>query len=145
MKALFTLIAASVITLQGCNEAGAHEEVAFSLEPEYSGGTLYVSPVVTYEGDEEAVFQFGHSIARIVEIKDGEEILYEGEIEDVDVDQQTTMEEGDERTGYTVEVEIEPGTYTIEAEAEYHIVTEDDELVKYQHDLRQKVEVKSES
>ncbi|SDO32988.1 hypothetical protein [Alkalicoccus daliensis] len=144
MKMLFKLIAASVITLQGCNEAGAHEEVTLSLAPEYSGGTLYVSPVVTYEGEEEAVFQFGHSIARIVEIREEDELLFEGEEEDVDVDQQTTMEEDDERTGYTVELDVEPGIYTIKAEAEYHIVTAENELEKYRHELQQKVEVQSE-
>lgn len=144
MKLLLAAITASVISLQGCNEAEPYENAELTLSPEYTDGTLYITPIVTHEGMAEAAYHFGDSIARIVEISDGEEILFSAEEESIEVDQLTELDDGEERTGTTVEVDLDPGTYTVRAVAEFTIVMDEDtDPAEHRHELRQQIELQN--
>lgn len=144
MKLLFAVITASVITFQGCNEAQPYEDASLTVVPEYSGGTLYITPVITHEGGTESSYHFGDSIARIVEITEGDEVLFRAEEEPVEVDQMTVLGNEEERTGTTVDLEIEPGTYTVRAEAEFNIVEDENtDPTQHRHELRQQIELQN--
>lgn len=140
----FTIIFLSIITFRQCGEPSEHDDVTLSVDPVYSAGVLSVSPYVIYEGEDPAVFQFGSSIAWIEKITNGEDVIYKYDGEEVDVDQQTTMEEDDEREGFTVEIDTAPGTFHIHMTAEFMEVTEEGELQEFSHGKVQVIEIRSE-
>ncbi|PRO65926.1 hypothetical protein [Alkalicoccus urumqiensis] len=140
---LLALFAGSVITFQSCSDNEPYEAAELTIDPVYSQGTLSITPVLTYDGEETRTFHYGHSISRITEVRHEGEIIYEAEEEAVDVDQQTVFREGDDRAGYTVEIDAGPGMYTVEAEAAFAVLDEDEKASEemYQHRLVQELEV----
>lgn len=134
----------SLITFRQCGGASEHTDIDLNVDPVYAGGVLSVTPYVVYEGEEATTFQFGNSIAWIEKITYGEDILYEYEGEDVDVDQQTTLEEEDERKGFIVEVDTEPGKFEVHMVAEFMITPEDGQSQEFRHERIQMIEVKNE-
>ncbi|MCR6109375.1 hypothetical protein HXA35_03315 [Bacillus sp. A301a_S52] len=120
MKSLsLVVMLLSVITFRSCDDLNPHDDVTLGLDSVYSGGTLYLTPYVVYEGEEEATFQFGSSIAWIDKVEQEDEIIYEYEGDPVDVDQKTTLDHDDERGGFTIELAVEPGIYDVYFTAEY--------------------------
>ncbi|UTR13365.1 hypothetical protein MM221_11990 [Salipaludibacillus sp. LMS25] len=120
MRSLSVIIMVlSVITFRSCDDLKPHDDVTLELDAIYSGGTLYLTPYIVYEGEDEATFQFGSSIAWIDKVQHEGEMIYEYEGEPVDVDQQTTMEHEDERGGFTIELAVEPGLYEVHMTANY--------------------------
>ncbi len=148
MSILF--LSLSVITFRSCGDLEGHENVTLQVDPIYSGGVLSLTPYIVYEGEEDATFQFGSAIAWIDQIKQGEDVLYEYEEESVDVDQQTTLETDDERGGFTVDIEVEPGSYEVHMSANYFIQDplndeNGEELQEYFHEKIQTIEIQTES
>lgn len=140
---IFTLF--SIITLKMCSDVRVHDDVQLSLSPTYSNGVLKLTPVVTYEGDEPAVFIYEDSIAWVESVKSDGEILYEYEESDLPPSEiRSTLEKDHERYGDTVEMKAEPGMYEVNLIAEYWLVTDGDEETKekYYHTLKQSIEVK---
>ncbi|RKL65129.1 hypothetical protein CR203_22545 [Salipaludibacillus neizhouensis] len=139
-----TFIFLSLITFKQCGGASEHEDIDLNINPVYSGGSLSATPYIIYEGEDPTTFQFGSSIAWIEKITLDDEVLYEYEGEDVDVDQQTTLEEDGERTGFTVEVDTEPGSFDVHMVSEFMVETEAGELQEFRHQTIRTVEVKNE-
>jgi hypothetical protein len=139
------LISLSVITFRSCGDLEGHENVQLEVNPVYSGGVLSLTPYVLYEGEEEETFEFGSNIAWIDKIENGEEVIYEFEAETLDIDQQTTLEKGDQRNGSRVELELGPGSYDVYMSASYfikHDLNEDSgEPMEYFHEKIQTVEI----
>ncbi|WP_444684660.1 hypothetical protein [Alkalicoccus luteus] len=143
MKAGVLFFIVSVITLRGCGEAGPYEQAELYLDPEFAGGTLSVTPVVLHNGEQEALFQYEGHIAVINRIEQGDMLLYEAE-EDAGGDiQQIMLDEDAEHSGNHIEVEADPGEFTIEAEAVFTVAPAggEGESREYKHTLRQRVEV----
>lgn len=135
------LLSLSVITFRSCGDLEGHENVELEVNPVYSGGVLSVTPYVLYDGEGEATFKFGSNIAWIDKIESEDEIIYEYEGETIEVDQQTTLETEDQRNGFAVELELEPGTYEVYMSANYFIKNESDEQnEEFEEHLHKKIQ-----
>lgn len=140
-----------VITFRACDDLQAHDDVSLELDTVYSGGELSLTPYVLYSGEEDATFRFGSSIAWIDKVKKDDDVIYEYEEEAVDVDQTTTLENDEERTGFTVDLDVDPGIYEVHMTAQYILLNGEEEmdgedgLEEYKHTRTQSVEVRSES
>ena len=134
----------SVITFRACDAPNTFEEVDLAVDPMYTDAALELTPYITYEGEEEETFHFGQHIAWVEEIRYEDDVLYEHEEEDMDVSQQTTLEEEDEVEGSAVELDTEPGLYEVDVVAAFFVEGEDGEYEEYHHEITQSVEVRSE-
>ncbi|GEL08906.1 hypothetical protein [Salisediminibacterium halotolerans] len=147
MKLLLMLpLFLSVITFRACDAPDAHDEMSLSLDPSYTEGTLNLIPYVTYSGDEEETFHFGQYIAWVEEIRYDDVVIYEDDGEQLDVDQQSTLNDDDEIEGLGIEIETEPGEYEIDAVAVFYVPNgEENEETheEYRHERTQTVEVRS--
>ncbi|MCE7794101.1 hypothetical protein K8O68_17060 [Salipaludibacillus sp. CUR1] len=146
--ALF-LMSLTAITFQSCSDAPSHEDVELTLDPVYAGGKLTATPMLVYEGDDDITFNYGSSLAWIDRIEHGDEVLYEYEETEADLTQQTTLENGGEREGEPVEIEVEPGTYDIHLSASFYLQGDESAdnggLEEYRHSKIQKVELRPDS
>ncbi|CAM3925018.1 hypothetical protein [Alkalicoccus chagannorensis] len=140
-------IALSLFSLQNCGEPDEFGQAELTVDPVFTGNTLVVTPLVTHVGEDDFAVRYEGGIATIVSITDAEGETVYTEEEEQDSDQETVMQEGDQLEGMSVEVaDAEPGQYTIEAEASFHVVTRsgDQELLQpYEHSLTQQIEVQA--
>jgi len=143
------LFSLSVITFRSCGDLEGHESVQLEVNPVYSEGVLSLTPSVLYEGEGDATFLFGSTIAWIDKIESEEEIIYEYESEPIELNQQTMLETDDRRNGFVVELEVEPGTYDVYISANYFIENnsheQNEELEEYFHEKIQTVEIQPSS
>ena len=121
-----------------------HEDVELTFSPVYSNGMLKLTPVVTYIGEDPAIFTYEGSIARVESVKSDEDVLYEyKEGEQLLSEVRSTLEKDDERYGNTIELEVEPGMYHVYVIAEYWLqYDEEGKKERYYHTLKQTIEVK---
>ncbi|WP_147804432.1 hypothetical protein [Alkalicoccus halolimnae] len=143
MKLLtFGLITAAVITFRSCDEPPPYENIALSLQAEYINGTLQIQPVIINEGSADETIHFNESIAWISEVSSGEESLYGGEEKDQEEGTQILLEPDEVYEGDAVNLDIDPGTYTVTAEAYFFLSGEEEEEQQpYYHDVRQNIEI----
>ncbi|PYZ92072.1 hypothetical protein CR194_17930 [Salipaludibacillus keqinensis] len=139
------LISLSVITFRSCGEAVGHDDVDLDIDTVYAGGVMSLTPYVDYEGEEEAVFEYGSQIAWINKIEQDGEILYEYEGDPGNVQQDILLETDGQHDGETVELEVEPGIFDIHMTAHYFFTNDQSEsnetVSEYSHEKMQKVEV----
>ncbi|QKS70160.1 hypothetical protein FLK61_25665 [Paenalkalicoccus suaedae] len=148
---MFTLL--SVITFRSCGDAGPHEDVRFTVEPIYAEGTLYVTPVLTYRGEEDLLFQYEDDIAWVTSITNAndEELYVRAEDETEDqadaLSAEVRLAEDEEARGETIQVEVDPGQLEIYIEAAYSVTREegqaDERTQDHYHEIRQLIDVQA--
>ncbi|WP_218244246.1 hypothetical protein, partial [Pseudomonas sp. 2995-3] len=79
----------------------------------YSQGVLYLTPVVTYLGEDPLTIHYGSSVAWVDKVVQEDEIIYEHDEPTSVITHQSTLEEEDERTGQTIRIEVDPGFYDV--------------------------------
>jgi hypothetical protein len=137
-------ITAAVITFRSCDEPPSYENIDLSLQAEYINGTLQISPVIMNKGSADETIHFNESAAWISEVSSGEESLYAGEEKKQEGGAQILLEPDEKHEGELVDLEIDPGTYTVTAEAYFFLIDEaDQEEHPYYHDVRQKIEIEA--
>ena len=134
----------SVITFRSCGEAEGHSYVDLRLDPVYIGETIYLTPVVTYNGIDPGTMEYNHSIARIEKvINDSEEVVYENKGSGTEYIMNAVLENGEEEPGETVELKLEPGLYEVHLIADYKMQHDNGaEDTDHHHKMRQTIEVK---
>ncbi|MBU9712834.1 hypothetical protein [Evansella tamaricis] len=147
MKSTFIFfILLSMISIQSCTPSKSHEDIHLKLSPIYSDGVLYLTPVITYDGELPVTLYYGNTVAWIETVKKEDETIYTNEEHNLLLDHQSTLEQDDEREGETIELEVDPGTYEVVLKAVYSLSvngeTAELEGEEYTHRLTQKLELK---
>ncbi|WP_096186757.1 hypothetical protein [Evansella halocellulosilytica] len=132
----------TTISFQGCNGNQTHPDISLTLKPSYVGETLYLTPVLTYDGEGEATVVFENDIAYINLVEIAGEEVYEHEVGDFEVDDQVLLEQGDEIAGRTVSFEAEPGEYEIYLIADFEMEHIGDNMQSFTHELTQTIDVR---
>ncbi|ADU28582.1 hypothetical protein [Evansella cellulosilytica] len=142
LSVIFVLL--SMITFRSCGEAQAHSDVTLTLTPSYVEDTLYLTPVITYLGDNLTTFIYVNEMAYIERVEtDEEEVIYEHDDSGFDVDQRLELDEEDEVAGNTVVLEgIEPGFYVVHLVADFSTELEEGMEQDFSHRMRQTIEVR---
>ncbi|MBU9723760.1 MULTISPECIES: hypothetical protein [Bacillaceae] len=115
------LIALSTISFRACDHQQPHEDLELSLSPNYSEGVLYLTPVITYIGEDPIKLHYGNNIAWIERVEKDEETYFEYEEPTAVLEHRSKLVEEDERAGQTIKIEVDPGTYEIVLKAEYTV------------------------
>ncbi|UTR08683.1 hypothetical protein MM300_12010 [Evansella sp. LMS18] len=133
----------SAITFRSCGEAEGHTEVELWLDPLYAEGTLYMTPVITYEGSDEAEFEFSQTIAMITRVEDEDGIIFMKEDSDGEFLVNEVLYSGEEIEGDTLELDLLPGMYEVHIEAEYGLKSAGEtSFEEYEHKMKQKIDIR---
>ncbi|WP_078592714.1 hypothetical protein [Evansella clarkii] len=143
MKAAAVVLMFLVISFRSCGEAEGHTEVELWLDPLYAEGTLYMTPVITYEGSVEAEFEFNQTIATITKVEDEDGIIFLKEDSDGEFHVKEVLDSGEELEGDTLALELLPGIYEVHIEAEYGLKTAGEPAFEeYGHQMQQKIDIR---
>jgi hypothetical protein len=143
MKAAAVVLMFLVISFRSCGEAEGHTEVELWLDPLYAEGTLYMNPVVTYEGSDEAEFEFSQTIAMITRVEDEDGIIFMIEDSGEEFLVNEVLYSGEEIEGDTLELDLLPGMYEVHIEAEYGLKPAGEtSFEEYEHKMKQKIDIR---
>ncbi|MFA9556608.1 hypothetical protein ACERII_04770 [Evansella sp. AB-rgal1] len=131
----------SIITFRMCSVDETHGDVELTLSPSYTSGTLYLTPVITYTGDDPITFQYDNSIAWIDEVTfDGVSMYEKDNDEPLTMKHQSTLNKNEKRNGPTIEIKAEPGQYKVELTSLFYIDSSEGERQRFVHSIVQTIE-----
>ncbi|UCZ53640.1 hypothetical protein LGQ02_02235 [Bacillus shivajii] len=138
---LYISLLLTSISFQACNGNQGHQEVILSLDPAFTGDTLYLTPVFTYDGVEEATVVFDNHITHIGAVYDNE--IYEYETGDIEVEKKKLLQKGVQLLGRTVMVNVEPGKYEVNLVAGYEMEQVEGHIQTFTQEISRTIDVRA--